>query len=71
MVAFPTERVYGLGADALNPQAVAKIFDAKNRPLDDPLIVHISQREDLFKLAKDIPDITSELTNIFWSVDVF
>lgn len=66
LVAFPTETVYGLGADAFNSQAVAKIFEAKNRPLDDPLIVHISQREDLFKLIKDIPDIVSELTNEFW-----
>lgn len=66
LVAFPTETVYGLGADAFNSQAVAKIFEAKNRPLDDPLIVHISQREDLFKLIKDIPDIVSELTDEFW-----
>jgi len=66
LVAFPTETVYGLGADASNSQAVAKIFEAKNRPLDDPLIVHVSQREDLFKLIKDISDIVSELTNEFW-----
>lgn len=66
LVAFPTETVYGLGADAFNSQAVAKIFEAKNRPLDDPLIVHVSQREDLFKLIKDISDIVSELTNEFW-----
>lgn len=53
LVAFPTETVYGLGVDVFNPQAVAKIFEAKNRPLEDPLIVHIAQREDLFKLAKE------------------
>lgn len=66
LVAFPTETVYGLGADTFNSQAVAKIFEAKNRPLDDPLIVHISQREDLLRLIKDIPDIVWELTNKFW-----
>jgi len=66
LVAFPTETVYGLGADAFNPQAVAKIFEAKNRPLDDPLIVHISEREEIFKLAKDVPDTAVELTDKFW-----
>jgi L-threonylcarbamoyladenylate synthase len=66
LVAFPTETVYGLGADAFNPRAVVKIFEAKNRPLDDPLIVHISEKGDLFKLTKDIPDIVSGLTDEFW-----
>jgi len=66
LVAFPTETVYGLGADALNPKAVAKIFEAKKRPLEDPLIVHIAQKEDLFTLAENIPDITQRLTDELW-----
>jgi len=66
LVAFPTETVYGLGADALNPKACAKIFEAKKRPLGDPLIVHISQKTDLFKLAKDFSDEAVELINEFW-----
>lgn len=66
LVAFPTETVYGLGADAFNPKAVARIFEAKKRPLEDPLIVHISKREDLFKLAKDISNTALKLTKRFW-----
>ncbi len=66
LVAFPTETVYGLGADAFNPKAVAKIFEAKKRPLEDPLIVHIAQKEDLYKLAGDIPDIALRLADEFW-----
>lgn len=45
LVAFPTETVYGLGADATNPQAVEKIFEAKGRPADNPLIVHVDSKE--------------------------
>jgi L-threonylcarbamoyladenylate synthase len=66
LVAFPTETVYGLGADSANPNACAKIFEAKTRPLDDPLIVHIWQRDDLFKLASDLPPPVLELTDNFW-----
>ena len=66
LVAFPTETVYGLGADALNPKAVVRIFEAKNRPLDDPLIVHITEKKDLFTLAKDISDTAHELAREFW-----
>lgn len=66
LVAFPTETVYGLGADALNDKAVAKIFEAKKRPLGDPLIVHISKKEDLFKLAKEISNTAMELIGKFW-----
>ena len=51
VVAFPTETVYGLGANALNPQAVAKIFAAKGRPQDNPLIVHIARKEDIDSLT--------------------
>ena len=66
LVAFPTETVYGLGADAFNPKAVAKIFEAKKRPLEDPLIVHIAQKEDLYRLTEDIPDIALRLADKFW-----
>ena len=54
-VAFPTETVYGLGADAFNPSAVKKIFEAKGRPQDNPLIVHLATPKDVEKVAKDIP----------------
>ncbi|OLA92948.1 MAG: hypothetical protein BHW44_00595 [Roseburia sp. 40_7] len=54
LVAFPTETVYGLGADALNPQASKKIYAAKGRPSDNPLIVHIAKFEDLEEIAKYI-----------------
>lgn len=66
LVAFPTETVYGLGADAFNHKAVAKIFEAKKRPLEDPLIVHIAQKEDLSKLTDDIPNIALKLADEFW-----
>ncbi len=52
LVAFPTETVYGLGADALNERAVRKIFEVKGRPYDNPLIIHISDVEDVFRIAK-------------------
>ena len=65
-VAFPTETVYGLGADALNPSAVKKIFVAKGRPADNPLIIHISDKEDLKKLAREIPKITEKIIEKFW-----
>ena len=58
IVVFPTETVYGLGADAFNPSAVKKIFNAKGRPVDNPLIVHLSDYEDIFMVASDItPDV--------------
>ena len=66
LVAFPTETVYGLGADALNPVACAKIFQAKNRPLEDPLIVHIADKEDLFKVAREVYKVTLDLIDEFW-----
>lgn len=66
LVVFPTETVYGLGADALNPIAVAKIFEAKNRPLNDPLIVHIADREDYFRLSNEVYKITLDLVDEFW-----
>ncbi|MCL6509948.1 MAG: threonylcarbamoyl-AMP synthase [Anaerolineae bacterium] len=68
LVAFPTETVYGLGANALDARAVAKIYEAKQRPLNDPLIVHIAYLPDLTDLTDlaDLPDLTQELTRTFW-----
>ena len=66
LVAFPTETVYGLGASALNPKAVKKIFEAKGRPADNPLIVHISDRNDVLFLARDVTPTTGKLTQEFW-----
>jgi L-threonylcarbamoyladenylate synthase len=66
IVAFPTETVYGLGADAENPAALAKIFAAKGRPADHPLIVHLPGAEHLTRWAQDIPDSAFALANAFW-----
>lgn len=65
-VAFPTETVYGLGADALNEKAVGKIFKAKGRPADNPLIVHISDISEVDNLVKNIPDTAYALMEEFW-----
>lgn len=64
-VAFPTETVYGLGANALNDDSVKKIFIAKGRPQDNPLIVHVSSK-DVSTLVKEVPPIAQELINRFW-----
>jgi L-threonylcarbamoyladenylate synthase len=66
IVAFPTETVYGLGADAYHPLAVARIFEVKRRPYFDPLIVHIASPADLIKLVKDIPSSAKKLTEKLW-----
>jgi L-threonylcarbamoyladenylate synthase len=66
LVAFPTETVYGLGADALNPDAVAKIFEAKQRPSFDPLIVHIAMRASLDRLVETISLDDHRLMDAFW-----
>jgi L-threonylcarbamoyladenylate synthase len=66
LVAFPTETVYGLGADALNEKAVARIYKAKGRPTNHPLIVHISSIDGLDKWAKDIPEYAIKLARNFW-----
>jgi L-threonylcarbamoyladenylate synthase len=65
-VAFPTETVYGLGANALDKEAVAKIFRAKNRPPDNPLIVHVSSGEMLYMVAKEVPPVAEKLIDSFW-----
>lgn len=66
LVAFPTETVYGLGANAMNPEASTKIYKAKGRPSDNPLIVHIAQVEDMEVLAKEIPQEAYQLARTFW-----
>lgn len=66
LVALPTETVYGLGADASNPAAVAKIFAAKGRPADHPLIVHLPADQWLERWACDIPAVAWELAEMFW-----
>jgi len=66
LVAFPTETVYGLGADASNPAAVAKIFAAKGRPADHPLIVHLAGGGHLDRWARDVPAAAFELAEAFW-----
>jgi len=65
-VAFPTETVYGLGADGLNPNAIKKIFHAKKRPADNPLIFHISNKNDIRKFAKNISPNVEKLIEKFW-----
>jgi L-threonylcarbamoyladenylate synthase len=66
LVAFPTETVYGLGADALNPQAVLALFKAKKRPLDNPPIVHVENINDVYRLAKHVPPKAERLMREFW-----
>lgn len=66
LVAFPTETVYGLGANALNPEAVGKVYAAKGRPSDNPMIVHIASKEDLAKLTPQITGDMEALMETFW-----
>lgn len=66
LVAFPTETVYGLGGDALNPLSSRRIYAAKGRPQDNPLIVHICRREDLGRIAARIPREAEKLAERFW-----
>ena len=66
LVAIPTETVYGLGADGLNPDAVAKIFIAKGRPQDNPLILHVTGPEQMDTLCHDIPASAYLLAEKFW-----
>ncbi|MCH5303304.1 MAG: threonylcarbamoyl-AMP synthase [Ruminococcus sp.] len=69
LVAIPTETVYGLAANALNPNAVKKIFEAKGRPMDNPLIVHIADFDDIkrYRLVSEIPEDALKLAQKFWS----
>ena len=66
LVAFPTETVYGLGADAANAAAVGRIFAAKGRPVDHPLIVHLARSEELSRWAEEVPEIAWRLAKRFW-----
>jgi len=66
LVAFPTETVYGLGADATNRDVVARIYSVKGRPADHPLIVHIAEMQDMHKWAIDIPEYAINLARDFW-----
>ena len=66
LVAFPTETVYGLGGDAMSPDSSRKIYEAKGRPSDNPLIVHICRFEDIYKVAEFVPDAARKLAKVFW-----
>ncbi|MDD4878653.1 MAG: L-threonylcarbamoyladenylate synthase [Candidatus Nanoarchaeia archaeon] len=66
LVAFPTETVYGLGADAFNSKAVEKIFEAKERPASKALIAHIADKKDVYKLSREVPKEAEMLMNKFW-----
>ena len=66
LVAFPTETVYGLGADALNPTAVLALFEAKKRPLDNPPIVHVADSAEVYRLVEEVPIKARILMEKFW-----
>lgn len=66
LVAFPTETVYGLGGDALNPASSEKIYGAKGRPSDNPLIVHIARKEDVYRIADRVSEEAGKLMQAFW-----
>ena len=66
LVAFPTETVYGLGADATNEKAIARVYEVKGRPKDHPLIVHISSMELMDKWASEVPEYAIKLARNFW-----
>jgi L-threonylcarbamoyladenylate synthase len=66
LVAFPTETVYGLGADASNAQAVARLYAVKGRPADHPVIVHFASAENAFAWAREVPDAARQLAARFW-----
>lgn len=66
LVAFPTETVYGLGGDALAPDAAMKIYAAKGRPSDNPLIVHIADFEDMYRVSRNVPEAAKKLADAFW-----
>lgn len=66
LVAFPTETVYGLGGDALKADAASKIYSAKGRPSDNPLIVHIAETDSVYQLAADVPEQAKKLMEAFW-----
>ena len=65
LVAFPTETVYGLGGNALDETASEKIYRAKGRPSDNPLIVHICRMEDIFPIVEEVPETAKKLADAF------
>jgi len=66
LVAFPTETVYGLGADAFNKRAVARVYEAKGRPADNPLPIQITSKDEALKLAAEVPDVARRLMERFF-----
>lgn len=66
LVAFPTETVYGLGAHAFDPGAVERVFEAKGRPIDNPLIVHLADETGLARVAREVPPLARRLAASFW-----
>ncbi|MBQ8038778.1 MAG: threonylcarbamoyl-AMP synthase, partial [Lachnospiraceae bacterium] len=66
LVAFPTETVYGLGGDALNPDSSRKIYAAKGRPSDNPLIIHICKLEDIYNIVDEFSENARRLAEEFW-----
>jgi len=66
LIAFPTETVYGVGADATNREAIARIYEAKGRPSNHPLIVHIASMDGLGEWSRDIPEYAITLARDFW-----
>ncbi|MBQ1712727.1 MAG: Sua5/YciO/YrdC/YwlC family protein, partial [Firmicutes bacterium] len=66
LAAFPTETVYGLGADAFSPDSAKKAYAAKGRPSDNPLIVHIAKAEDIGRVARTVPEEAIKLAKAFW-----
>lgn len=66
LVAFPTETVYGLGADASNPVAVKRLYEAKRRPAEHPVIVHFTSADEAFRWAREVPDGAKALAQRFW-----
>lgn len=66
LVAFPTETVYGLGGDALNPESSRRIYAAKGRPSDNPLIVHIARWEDIYSIVSEVSEEAEKIAKVFW-----
>lgn len=66
LVAFPTETVYGLGGNALDPEASRKIYSAKGRPSDNPLIIHIADMEHLYRIVRQVPKKAETLAERYW-----
>lgn len=66
LVSFPTETVYGLGADAMNDQAVKNVYQAKGRPSDNPLIVHVASIGEVYDYVENVPEVAETLMEHFW-----